>query len=76
VELEDQSHNIIPFSIQEFPDLSWKENCSAERHSSENESSLSLTDMSEDTPGWINSALKPRRQLHKRKGVPRRAPLC
>ncbi|XP_061973704.1 protein RGF1 INDUCIBLE TRANSCRIPTION FACTOR 1-like [Populus nigra] len=76
VELKDQSHNIIPFSIQEFPDLSWKENCSAERHSSENESSLSLTDMSEDTPGWINSALKPRRQLHKRKGVPRRAPLC
>ncbi|KAG6757603.1 hypothetical protein POTOM_037921 [Populus tomentosa] len=76
VELKDQSHKIIPFSIQEFPDLTWKENCSAERHSSENESSLSLTDMSEDTPGWINSALKPRRQLHKRKGVPRRAPLC
>ncbi|KAJ6312859.1 hypothetical protein OIU77_014397 [Salix suchowensis] len=76
VELKDQSHEIISFSVQEFPDLSWKENCNAERHSSENESSLSLTDMSEDTQGWINSALKPRRQLHKRKGVPRRAPLC
>lgn len=76
VELKDQSHEIISLSIQEFTNLSWKENPNAEKHSSENESSLSLTDMSEDTQGWMNSALKPRRQLHKRKGVPRRAPLC
>lgn len=76
VELKDQSHEIISLSIQEFTNLSWKENPNAEKHSSENESSLSLTDMSEDTQGWMNSALKPRRQLHKRKSVPRRAPLC
>ncbi|KAJ6726179.1 PLATZ TRANSCRIPTION FACTOR FAMILY PROTEIN [Salix purpurea] len=76
VENKDQSHEIISFSIQEFTNLSWKENSNAEKHSSENESSLSLTDMSEDTQGWMNSALKPRRQSHKRKGVPHRAPLC
>lgn len=76
VKPKDPSHKMIAFSIHEFPDLSWKENYIQERHLSENESSLSLTDMSEETQGWMSSALKPRKQLNKRKGIPRRAPLC
>ncbi|KAJ9153019.1 hypothetical protein P3X46_026511 [Hevea brasiliensis] len=73
VKPKDQNHKMITFSI----DLSWKENYNQERHSSEeNESSFSLTDMSEETQGWLSSTLKPRRQLRKRKGIPRRAPLC
>ncbi|EEF34841.1 protein RGF1 INDUCIBLE TRANSCRIPTION FACTOR 1 isoform X2 [Ricinus communis] len=84
VKPKEENHNrTITFSIQEFPHLTWRENYNQERqHSSENyeSSSLSLTDTSEETTrGWtrtMSSALKPRRQLRKRKGIPRRAPLC
>ncbi|KAJ6318465.1 hypothetical protein OIU76_013914 [Salix suchowensis] len=74
--LQDVPNRFCSIACKEFTNISWKENSNAEKHSSENESSLSLTDMSEDTQGWMNSALKPRRQSHKRKGVPHRAPLC
>ncbi|KDP38153.1 hypothetical protein JCGZ_04796 [Jatropha curcas] len=77
VKPKDQKPKLITFSIQEFPNLSWKENYNQERESSgEMESTLSLTDMSEENQEWLISALKPRKQLHKRKGIPRRAPLC
>lgn len=68
---KEQKHKMITFSIG----LSWKENYNGERNSSEEENEY-LTDMSEETQGWLSSALKPRRQLHKRKGIPRRSPLC
>ncbi|GAV87017.1 PLATZ domain-containing protein [Cephalotus follicularis] len=72
---KDQSREIITFSIQDFSDLSWKENYGVERDMNTNASSLSLSDMSEETQAWMSSTLKPRKKLHKRKGVPRRAPL-
>ncbi|XP_065856830.1 protein RGF1 INDUCIBLE TRANSCRIPTION FACTOR 1 [Euphorbia lathyris] len=67
---------VIDFSIEELQKDSWEENFNQERQSSENESTLSLTDMSEETQGWMTTALKPRKRLHKRKGIPRRSPLC
>ncbi|WCJ33655.1 PLATZ transcription factor family protein [Euphorbia peplus] len=77
VKVKDEE-KVINFSIEEFQKMSWDTNFNEEeRESSENESSLSLTDMSEETQGWMGrAALKPRKQMHKRKGVPRRSPLC
>lgn len=65
-------------SIQEVADISLKENYRPEEISTdEKESSLSSSDFSEETGIWLRSStLKPRKQLHKRKGIPRRAPLC
>ncbi|KAM3235387.1 protein RGF1 INDUCIBLE TRANSCRIPTION FACTOR 1 isoform X1 [Capsicum annuum] len=44
--------------------------------SNENESCISLNESSEVIQTWCISTLKPRKNLHKRKGVPRRAPIC
>ncbi|KAG8634793.1 protein RGF1 INDUCIBLE TRANSCRIPTION FACTOR 1 isoform X2 [Manihot esculenta] len=78
----------LTFTIQEFSDLSWKQNYNEETQSNDEKSSsssssspsssssFSLTEISEETQGWLSSTLKPRRQLHKRKGIPRRAPFC
>ncbi|GLT74001.1 hypothetical protein SLA2020_458230 [Shorea laevis] len=65
-------------SIQKVADISLKENYRPEEVSTdEKESSLSSIDISEETGVWLKSStLKPRKQLHKRKGIPRRAPLC
>nr|GMD19822.1 uncharacterized protein LOC109166869 [Ipomoea batatas] len=68
---ECKSENIISIRISQFDHhLSSKEN------TTENESCSSLTESSEVIQVWVSSALKPRKQLHKRKGVPCRAPLC
>ncbi|KAK9276959.1 hypothetical protein L1049_006498 [Liquidambar formosana] len=65
----DRSHKVITFPIAEVNDLSLSEN-------SNPEGDLSWAASSDETQFWANSALKPKKQLHKRKGVPRRAPLC
>ncbi|KAJ4837766.1 hypothetical protein Tsubulata_047146 [Turnera subulata] len=75
VKPREQSHEMITFSIEEFPDISLKENSSQERHSTENESSFSLTDISEETHTLTPLGLKPRKRFHKRKGLPLRSPL-
>ncbi|KAF8370107.1 hypothetical protein HHK36_031858 [Tetracentron sinense] len=64
----------ISFPIPEFGDLSAKENRNPEQNLKEDESSE--TDMSVGNGLRLNSALKPKKQLHKRKGIPSRAPLC
>ncbi|XP_062150166.1 protein RGF1 INDUCIBLE TRANSCRIPTION FACTOR 1 [Alnus glutinosa] len=74
VKPKDQSHNLIAVPIPEI-DMPSKENCYQETDMVE-ESSISIADSSEEIRAWLNSALKPRKLLHKRKGVPRRAPLC
>ncbi|KAB2620092.1 hypothetical protein D8674_037052 [Pyrus ussuriensis x Pyrus communis] len=52
-------------------------NYNSETNMSEMESSsISLAESSEEMNAWVCPALKPRRLLHKRKGIPRRAPLC
>ncbi|PIN24974.1 hypothetical protein CDL12_02283 [Handroanthus impetiginosus] len=54
-------------------------NFEAEENSYENgytSSSLSLTESSEEIQAWWNSALRPKKMLHKRKSLPRRAPMC
>ncbi|XP_010271215.1 PREDICTED: uncharacterized protein LOC104607293 [Nelumbo nucifera] len=73
-----QSPPYITFKIPEFSDLSAKENQNAEPNSREEESSNLTTESSAGNTlhPCLNSALKPRGQLHKRKGIPRRAPLC
>ncbi|XP_044490799.1 protein RGF1 INDUCIBLE TRANSCRIPTION FACTOR 1-like [Mangifera indica] len=78
VKPKDESHKIISIPIHECNDLSWKKNYNnSENSSSGKDSSLSLTDPSDESQGiMLNSGLKPRKQLHKRKGIPHRAPLC
>ncbi|KAA8532447.1 hypothetical protein F0562_032480 [Nyssa sinensis] len=73
---KDENHKMISFPIPEFSELSWKENYHPEGYINEKESSSSLSESSEEIHAWTSSALKPKKQLHKRKGVPRRAPLC
>ncbi|OMO72457.1 S-locus glycoprotein [Corchorus olitorius] len=64
----------IELEMQEIPDLSWKDNQNSEASTEEKQSSLSSTDVSEETKTWV-SCLKPRKRVHKRKGIPHRAPL-
>ncbi|KAA8529823.1 hypothetical protein F0562_034357 [Nyssa sinensis] len=66
----------ISFPIPEFSDLSWKENLDSESYINESEPSFSLSESSEETHAWVSSGLKPKKQSRKRKGIPRRAPLC
>ncbi|PPD73934.1 hypothetical protein GOBAR_DD29138 [Gossypium barbadense] len=75
VKPKDQSHK-MELSIQEYHELSWKENQNLETSSEDKQSSLSSTDLSEEeTKTWLVKSLKPRKRLHKRKGTPLRAPL-
>ncbi|XP_010278728.1 PREDICTED: uncharacterized protein LOC104612807 [Nelumbo nucifera] len=74
----DQSPPYLTFPIPEFSDLSAKQNQNLEPNLKEDESSNLTTESSEENNhqiSWFNSALKPMRQLHKRKSTPRRAPL-
>lgn len=73
---KDQSQNFMTVPISEYEDLSFKENYNSETNLSEMESSLSLAESSEEVQAcWVSSALKPRKLLRKRKGIPFRAPL-
>ncbi|KAK7836662.1 protein RGF1 INDUCIBLE TRANSCRIPTION FACTOR 1 [Quercus suber] len=74
VKLKDQSHNLIADPIPEI-DMSFKENSYEDTDVNELESSISVADSSEER-AWVSSFLKPRKVLHKRKGIPHRAPLC
>lgn len=78
---------LISFPIPEFGSLSLKENYALEENTKENDyfsfssfkdssrSWSSTTESSEEIQAWMNSTLKPKKKQHKRKGVPRRAPL-
>ncbi|CAK9149936.1 unnamed protein product [Ilex paraguariensis] len=74
---KDPSQKLISDSdpVPGFDGLSLKENYDPESDIYENESSLSLSESAEEYQAWVSLALKPKKQLHKRKGVPRRAPL-
>ncbi|KAF3432083.1 hypothetical protein FNV43_RR26822 [Rhamnella rubrinervis] len=73
----DQSHNkFITVPIAQYGDLSLKESYNSETNTSEMESSLSLAESVEEVHAWVSAALKPRKLLHKRKGIPLRAPFC
>ena len=67
--------NKMELPVQEFSDLSWKDSQNSEISTEEKQSSLSSTDVSEETKTWVNTSLKPRKQVNKRKGIPHRAPL-
>lgn len=72
---KDQSHKLISIPISEFDELSFKEDYDTEENTSEKESSISVAESSEEFQVLMSSTLKPKKQAHKRKGVPRRAPL-
>lgn len=74
---KDEEHDMISIPLREF-DASWKVNCDQSEYIDENGSSPSPTDQSSEVIqcSWFSSASKPKKLLHKRKGVPRRAPLC
>lgn len=67
----------IESPIQEFRHVSWKYNKnSPEISTEEKQSSLSSTDVSEETKTWVTkSPLKPWKRVKKRKGIPHRAPV-
>ncbi|KAL8157646.1 protein RGF1 INDUCIBLE TRANSCRIPTION FACTOR 1 [Apium graveolens] len=75
---KDKEQDMISIPLREFDALSWKENCDQSEYIDENRSSLSPTDQSSEVIqcSWLSSASRPKKLLHKRKGVPRRAPLC
>lgn len=74
---EVEEHDMISIPLDEFHSLSWKENYDHGEYRDDNESSLSPTDQSSEVIqcSWLSSASKPKKLVHKRKGVPRRAPL-
>lgn len=73
----DQSHNkFITVPSTQYGDLSFKESYNSETNTSEMESSLSLAESVDEVHAWVSAALKPRKILHKRKGIPLRAPFC
>lgn len=75
---KDEEHDMISIPLREFNALSWKEKYDQDECIDDNGSSLSPTDQSSEVIqcSWLSSASKPKKLLHKRKGVPRRAPLC
>ncbi|XP_009351571.1 protein RGF1 INDUCIBLE TRANSCRIPTION FACTOR 1 [Pyrus x bretschneideri] len=75
---DHQSHEFITVAVPQYAEFSLKGNYyNSETNMSEMESSsISLAESSEEMNAWVCSALKPRRLLHKRKGIPHRAPLC
>ncbi|KAL5827754.1 hypothetical protein ACOSQ3_019601 [Xanthoceras sorbifolium] len=69
---DHQTHKVIAsLPVEGYTDIS----CTSDK-----ESTLSFTDFSDEIPTHFMMmsppGLKPRKQLHKRKGIPRRAPLC
>lgn len=75
---------VISFPVSEFSSLSLKENYALEENSKKNDSfffsslldsSRSWSSTTESSEEMMNSTLKPKKKQHKRKGVPRRAPL-
>lgn len=74
---KDESHEMISIPVREFDGLCWKENYDMKEYINDEGSSLSPTDQSSEVIqcSWSSSASKPKKQLHKRKGIPRRAPL-
>ncbi|XP_057961619.1 protein RGF1 INDUCIBLE TRANSCRIPTION FACTOR 1 [Malania oleifera] len=74
---EDQTPKIFPLPIPELGDLSLKETYSPdEENVAEKDSCISVGTSSDEAQAFVSSVLKPRKQMHKRKGIPRRAPLC
>lgn len=71
----DQSHKLNPVPIPEM-DMPSKGNDSGETDMIEMESSISVADSSEEIRPCITAALRPRKLLQKRKGIPCRAPFC
>ncbi|KAB1205890.1 hypothetical protein CJ030_MR7G027925 [Morella rubra] len=71
----EQSHKLNPVPIPEM-DMPSKGNDSAETDMIEMESSISVADSSEEIRPCITAALRPRKLLQKRKGIPCRAPFC
>ncbi|KAK4743016.1 hypothetical protein SAY87_001017 [Trapa incisa] len=65
----------ISFPIEEFIEFSLKENDRDSVNSTNEGSSSSLAESSDDAQLLTSSSLKPIRRLHKRKGLPCRAPL-
>ncbi|KAI3453199.1 hypothetical protein Pfo_009862 [Paulownia fortunei] len=68
----NRSHKIISSKVSHLPNLEPEENSYENGYAS----SLSLTDSSEVIQAWLSSALRPKKMLHKRKSLPRRAPMC
>ncbi|XP_022735651.1 uncharacterized protein LOC111289044 [Durio zibethinus] len=68
----DQSDE-MELPIQELPDLSSRDNQNSEVSTEAKQSSISSTDVSE-TKTLVNTSLRPRKRVNKRKGIPRRAP--
>ncbi|KAK3012086.1 hypothetical protein RJ639_012719, partial [Escallonia herrerae] len=74
--VEKVANKMFSIPNSKFEDFSWKGNSDQDGNSHENESSLSFTESTEELQAdWLTSILKPKKQLHKRKGFPRRAPL-
>ncbi|KAK6931664.1 PLATZ transcription factor [Dillenia turbinata] len=73
---KDRNPFVVNFKVPELDDFILKETCSDEGEASgrEEQSSISLVDSLEESPLDSNSALKPKKILNKRKGVPRRSP--
>ncbi|XVE85585.1 hypothetical protein DITRI_Ditri17bG0102300 [Diplodiscus trichospermus] len=71
----DERSDSMELPIPEFPDNSWKDNQnSSEASSEEKKSTLSSTDVSEETKTLVSTSLKPMKRVNKRKGIPSRAP--
>ncbi|XP_043721851.1 protein RGF1 INDUCIBLE TRANSCRIPTION FACTOR 1-like [Telopea speciosissima] len=64
-----RDHPFMPFKIPEFDDFPMKEN-------QDEDSVVESSEEKENCPPSSSPALKPKKQLRKRKGIPRRAPLC
>ncbi|XP_059645830.1 protein RGF1 INDUCIBLE TRANSCRIPTION FACTOR 1 [Cornus florida] len=72
---EDPIQKLSSFPFPHIDYLSLKDSDDTEGNTTEKDSSFSLSDSSQENHSSVSSVLKPKKQLHKRKGFPRRAPL-
>ena len=75
LKFKDHDDKVVPFPVQEFAHPSMKESNNMVVNLKEKELSSSLDDSAMEIGDQTSSALKPKKHLNKRKGIPRRSPL-
>ncbi|KAL6505880.1 hypothetical protein OROHE_023259 [Orobanche hederae] len=75
ITMNNQSHKIISTKVGQLPNLEQEE--SSNNYHENGYASSSIESSSELIQTWLSSAtLRPNKMLHKRKSLPKRAPMC
>lgn len=72
---KEKTHKMFSIPLSEFSGLSLRENYYFDHEENAQEARSLLPFAGSSEMFWLSSKLKPKKVLHKRKGIPRRSPL-